>query len=107
ILETLNYSIVWTDRAISDLNRIFLFLSSKSEIAAAKTVDKIHKKVSTLEKGFSKIGQREPLLGRYPEEYRYLVSGNYKIIYSSAKKKIYNNSIFDVQQNPKKLKVKK
>ena len=106
-MEKIKLSIIWTDKALSDLNYIYLFIVPKSEVAAYKTILKIYDKVNSLEKGFGKRGQRELLLAHYKEEYRYLLSGNYKIIYSLSEGVVYINTIFDVRQNPEKLKNKK
>jgi hypothetical protein len=38
-------------------------------------------------------------------EYRYLVEGNYKIIYSLDDKVLYVEAVVDTRQNPTKLKV--
>jgi plasmid stabilization system protein ParE len=105
-VEEAELRIVWTAKAVSDLENIFLFLSSKSETAALKTIDKIYNSVSVFKKGFLKTGQKEILLNRLSKEYRYLISGNYKIIYSFSLTTVFIHTIFDTRQNPKKLKTK-
>ena len=50
------------------------------------------------------MGQREPLLIKYLIIYRYLVQGDYKIVYSIENDEVNINRIFDIRQNPKKLK---
>lgn len=50
------------------------------------------------------MGQREPLLIKYSVIYRYLIKGDYKIIYSIENDEVIINRIFDTRQNPKKLK---
>ncbi len=99
--------IIWTDKAVFDLKQIYDFLSSKSVSAAQREIQKIYLKASLLEDGFSKIGQAEPLLLHLKKEYRYLISGNHKIIYSITSTAIFIHSVFDTRQNPKKLKVKR
>ena len=98
--------IIWTDKSVLDLEQIFIFLSAKSVAAAQKEIERIYLKISLLEKGFTKIGQQELLLKGNKKEYRYLVSGNYKIIYSRTVTGIYIQTIFDTRQNPKKLRLK-
>jgi toxin ParE1/3/4 len=49
-------------------------------------------------------GAKEELLAEYPEEFRYLVEGNYKIIYWKEHEVITISSVFDCRQNPDKIK---
>lgn len=51
-----------------------------------------------------KIDQIEELLKSRPQEFRYLVHTNYKIIYwiNEDKQRIVIANIFDTRQNPKK-----
>ena len=97
-------SIIFTATALNDLVDIQLFLEGISEIYADETVDKIYERVFDLE-NFSEMGQREPLLINYSIVYRYLVEGDYKIIYSIEHDEIRINRIFDTRQNPQKLKL--
>jgi toxin ParE1/3/4 len=96
--------VVWTLPAKADLQNIFYFLSEVSETVALKIIQKILARTLLLEKGFSKIGQQEPLLKTRKKNYRYLIEGNYKIIYNEQDSKIIIHAVFDVRQNPKKLK---
>jgi len=98
--------IVWTSPAKDDLKEIFDFLAKLSEEGAFRVIEKILDKVEILRGDSPGIGQREPLLSHKPEEYRYLVEGNYKIIYRVKGNKIVINTVFDARQNPKKMKVK-
>jgi toxin ParE1/3/4 len=54
---------------------------------------------------YPKIGQIEELLLHYVEEYRYIVHGNYKIIYfiNQVKNRIDIINVFDTRQNPIKI----
>lgn len=49
------------------------------------------------------VGSIEELLRDYPEDYRYLVESNYKIIYWHKDHVITIASVFDCRQNPKKI----
>ena len=49
-------------------------------------------------------GQKEPLLTDRKFEYRYLVEGNYKIIYWIEDNYIKIATVFDCRQNPEKIK---
>ncbi|MEO5572299.1 MAG: type II toxin-antitoxin system RelE/ParE family toxin [Bacteroidia bacterium] len=54
--------VVWTLPAKEDLHKIYNYLSEVSEIIAEKIIQKILSRTILLEKGFTKIGQEEPLL---------------------------------------------
>ncbi len=53
---------------------------------------------------FPFLGQTEELLNFRKENFRYLVEGNYKIIYWIDDEIIRIVSVFDTRQNPEKLK---
>ena len=96
-------SIVFTATALNDLKEIQAFLAEISEIYADKTIDEIYERAFDLE-NFPEMGPREPLLIKYSIIYRYLVQGDYKIIYSIENEEVRINRVFDTRQNPKKLK---
>lgn len=48
-------------------------------------------------------GQIEPTLSQLKEGHRYLVRGNYKVIYKEVKEGILVTDIFDTRQNPTKI----
>ena len=96
-------SVIFTTTALNDLKDIQAFLEEISESYADKTVDEIYERAFDLEI-FPEMGPREPLLIKYPIIYRYLIQGDYKIIYSIENKKVSINRVFDTRQNPKKLK---
>jgi hypothetical protein len=49
------------------------------------------------------MGKREELLLDHPKGFRYLVEGNYKILYWISENEINIASIFDCRQNPVKI----
>ena len=53
---------------------------------------------------FPLMGQKEEFLFDYKEEFRYLVEGNFKIIYWINEEIIRISAVFDTRQNPEKLK---
>lgn len=106
-MEKTELKIIWTSKAISDLENIFLLHSPKSKNSAYKTIEKIYNSVSVFKNGLLNTGQKEALLSHLSKPYRYLISGNYKIIYSHASKTVFIHTVFDTRQNPKKLKTKK
>ena len=50
------------------------------------------------------IGAIEENLVELKQQHRYLVVGNYKVIYRVIASKIYVTDIFDCRQNPQKMK---
>ncbi len=69
---------------------------------AQKVIDKIIDRVQQLE-NFPLSGQVQPTQTK--QEYRFLVEGLHKIIYSYRAEKIYINAVFDTRQDPNKLKL--
>ena len=96
--------IKWTNFAISELKNIFLYYRM---FADEKTAEKIKKSIITATKSLLKqpfIGNLEENLIELKQGHRYLVEGNYKIIYITIDKEIYITDIFDCRQNPTKIK---
>ena len=97
--------IIWTAFAKRELRNIFDYYKVKaSPKIAKKLVTEIVEKTNTLDFQ-NKIGQKEELLSERKENFRYLVSNNYKIIYwlNEAKYRIEIVDIFDTRQNPSKI----
>ncbi|MBI9068310.1 MAG: type II toxin-antitoxin system RelE/ParE family toxin [Salinivirgaceae bacterium] len=95
--------VFWTDTARYQLEDIFNYYKLKASIRTAKKiVEKIIDKTLTLEKN-QNIGQKEELLFERKNEYRYLVEGNYKIIYWIDGNYAKIASVFDCRQNPVKI----
>jgi len=95
--------VIWTETAIFQLDVIFDYYKHKATIKVAKNiVKKLVDKTLFLEK-HPDIGQIELLLDNKSKIYRYLVEGNYKIIYWSEKSVVYIASVFDCRQNPIKI----
>lgn len=95
--------IIWTDFAIENLKDIFDYYSNK---ASNKTAHKIRKQILSATKQLiknSESGQLELNLEKLKQNHRYLVCGNYKIIYRINENQIIINDIFDTRQNPIKM----
>jgi len=96
--------VIWTNFAISELKNIFLYYRM---VAGDKTADKIRKSIFNSTKSLIKnplIGAIEENLTELKQGHRYLVEGNYKIIYRIIDNTIYITDIFDCRQNPIKMK---
>jgi len=95
--------VFWTDTARYQFEDIFDFLKYKSGVNIAKNiVTRIIDKTLTLEK-HPTIGQIEELLQNREYDYRYLIEGNYKIIYWIENNYIKIAAVFDCRQNPHKM----
>lgn len=97
--------IFWTDFAKDQLKKIFEFYKEKAGLKIAKQILKeIIKKTNGLSY-FPKVGMIEEILKDRPQNFRYVISTNYKIIYwiNNEEKRIEISDIFDTRQNPEKL----
>ena len=76
-------------------------------VAGNKVSDKIRKSIFASTKPLIKqplIGAPEENLNELKQGHRYLVNGNYKIIYRQIDNDIYITDVFDCRQNPSKIK---
>lgn len=95
--------IIWTNFATDNLKSIFNYFSLK---ANRKVAHKI--RLDIIEsthplKTHPKIGQIEPNLKKLGENHRYIVNGNYKIIYLIKNNTIVITDVFDTRQDPDKM----
>ena len=79
-------------------------LSGFSSLTISQNIkDSVLSSSRQLEKQFHS-GQIEELLIDLDEGHRYILRGNYKIIYKIYNHKIYITDVFDTRQNPEKIK---
>ena len=96
--------IEWSELSERQLKELYDYYAFKaSPRIANKIINRVIDRVSILESNPS-AGPKEELLCDYQEEFRYLVEGNYKIIYWKEGTLITIASVFDCRQNPKKIK---
>ena len=96
--------VIWTNLAISELKSIFIYYRM---VANETVADKIRKSIFNVTKPLIKqplIGQIEKNLIELKQEHRYLIEGNYKIIYRVINNDVYITDVFDCRQNPQKMK---
>jgi plasmid stabilization system protein ParE len=96
--------VIWTNFAISELKKIFLYYRM---VAGERTAVKIKKSIFAATKPLMKhplIGSEEENLKDLHQGHRYIVHGNYKIIYRIIGSEIYITDIFDWRQDPTKMK---
>jgi len=95
--------ILWSEFSIKLLSEIYTYYKEKASPSVAK---KIKTDILTATKQLKKhpeSGQIELNLEKLNEGYRYLVKGNYKIIYKAISEGLLITDIFDTRQDPIKL----
>jgi toxin ParE1/3/4 len=95
--------IIWSDFAIKMLKDIFIY---HKEIAGNRIAKNIKAKIFSATKQLMQhpdSGQIEPILENLNEEHRYLVCGNYKVVYRKVSEGILITDIFDTRQYPVKI----
>ena len=102
----MEYKIIWSKFAEFQLELIFNYYAEKVNVKLAKRIIfQIRDKVKKLS-GSPFIGKREELLSNRIGNFRHLIIGNYKVIYSVNEEAefIKITDVFDTRQNPIKLK---
>ena len=98
--------VIWSDSAIEELHDIYDYFSQK---AGKKIADKISNAIVDLTimlEESPQMGQVEELLSHLNKETRYLISGNYKVVYLVDGNFITIATVFDCRQDPHKLQSK-
>lgn len=102
----MSYTIIWSNFAESELDKIFQYYIEKANLKVAKSI--IQNILAEPERLIqnSELFQIEDLLIDRDDNYRYIVCDNYKIIYSVdlELKLIKIADVFDTRQNPIKIK---
>lgn len=99
-------TIYWTAFSEKELQNIFSYYQEKVNIrVATEIIEGIVNETDILEKN-PYIGQIEESLRDRTKEFRYLIHGNYKIIYwiNLDKNQIEIWDVFDCRQEPLKIK---
>ena len=95
--------IIWSQSAKTQLREVFDYhLAVASERVALRLVEKIASRVNIL-KDNPQAGSREESLTTYPQGFRYLVEGNYKIVYYTDENMAIISLVFDCRRDPAKL----
>lgn len=95
--------IIWSDFASGILTEVFHY---HEEMAGKNIAKKINSRIFNSTKQLIKhpnSGQIEESLEQLGEGHRYLVSGNYKVIYKKVKEGILITDVFDTRQDPDKM----
>lgn len=84
------------------MQAIYDYYAQFSDAIALKIISGIIIKAEGLTQ-HPQIGRVEELLPNREQQYRFLVEGNYKVIYVIAENYIAIHRIFDARQSPRKL----
>jgi len=96
--------VFWTQTALNNLEDIFEYHKFKASIDIARKLVKKIVDSTILLQNSPKIGRIEELLRHRKFEYRFIIVGNYKIIYWIEDNYIKIAAVFDTRQNPEKIK---
>jgi len=95
--------IEWSELSERQLKDIYDYYSFEAgPKIARRIISKLIDRVSILESN-PLVGPKEELLNNSPEDFRYLIESNYKIIYWKKGNLITIASVFDCRQNPEKI----
>ena len=95
--------VIWTDFASNSLFEIYKYYK---EIANDNVAHRIKSRIFKATRQLIKhplSGHKETNLQLLKEDYRFLIEGNYKIIYKRVKEGILITDVFDTRQDPIKI----
>jgi len=95
-------NVIWSNFAVKMLKEINHYYKEKVSI---KLANRIKKEILSSTKQLHKYplsGSEEKALKHLAQNHRYLVIGNYKIIYKPVKEGVLITDVFDTRQNPDK-----
>lgn len=95
--------IIWTEPAKNKLREISDYYKKKAgKRTAQKIRNEIYSRVAILSTN-PRAGAQEELLKDKTQEFRFLVEGNYKIIYWLEPGKVLISTVFNCRRNPEKI----
>lgn len=95
--------VFWTKYALDALSEVYYYYRNNVNVNIASNIRySILSSTNQLEK-FPQSGQTEELLMDLEEGHRYIIRGNYKIIYKVKNNKVYITDVFDTRQNPERI----
>ena len=98
--------VLWTKFALSSLRDIYIFYKEKANISVANRIrDEVLTSTDQLE-NHALSGQREGSLEDLKESHRYILRGQYKIIYRIKNDEVFITDVFDTRQDPEKIKTR-
>jgi toxin ParE1/3/4 len=96
----MNYQVIWTNSAFDDLLEIEEFIGQPK---ADRIIESIMSRARQLSQ-FPEIGTIQEMPS-HRRMYRFVVEGNYKIIYSFERSIVQICAVFDSRRDPKNLKL--
>ena len=96
--------VFWTETALNNLEDIFEYYKYRASMRVARKLVKGLVKSTIQIQNTPNIGKKEELLADRKFEYRFIVVGNYKIIYWNKDNYTKIATVFDCRQNPDKIK---
>jgi len=96
--------VLWTKFALDSLSDIYSYYKNNVSVNIASNIrNSILSSTNQLQKHYQS-GQIEEFLMGLNEGHRYIIRGNYKIIYKVLNQTVYITDVFDSRQNPEKIK---
>ena len=96
-------TVFWTKFALDELHHIYDYYKVNVSVLIANNIkESILLSTHQLESQ-PLSGTPELLLQHLNQGHRFIIRGNYKIIYRIQSKKIYITDVFDTRQNPTKI----
>jgi len=99
------FRILWTDLAVNQLKDIFDYHYIKASPVVAKRLVKSILDATVILHNNPKSGRKEDLLLNRPQEFRFVIVKNFKIIYwiDNDFNIVNIATVFDTRQNPEKI----
>jgi toxin ParE1/3/4 len=94
--------VFFTQQALNDLESIYEYYCEHKEDKAKEIVNDIVKRTEQLSE-LPYSGTIDSFLELWGLKHRFLVEGNYKIMYKVTTNAVFVTQIFDTRQNPEKL----
>ena len=92
--------VIWSDFASETLSEIYQYYKEKASLTIAQKIKAEIFTATRQLKKHSSSGQIEINLEELNEGHRYLVKGNYKIIYKKIPEGMLITDVFDTRQDP-------
>jgi len=96
--------VLWSDSAIDELQDIYDYYKLKTNKQIAEKISNAIIDQTILLEDNPYMGKKEEILKDKYKKLRYLIEGNYKIVYLIENEIVTIATVFDCRQNPKKLK---
>lgn len=95
--------IIWTEYASNSLKEIYHYYAKNVSVTIAINIKTGILNDTRVLKTDPMLGKREKLLSSLNYDYRYLISGNYKITYRIIDSTVIIIDVFDTRQLPLKI----